>query len=323
MMSSMKICMVGTVRQSMRASRCLALAASLLLLAACANTNTVAPGQGAATSTVQGAPAQVALPGTYEFPLRSAQGKDYRIFVALPQGEPPAAGYPVLYLLDGNAYFTAAAAAMREQSAFAGMSGVQGVIVVGVGYPGEGLLDRERRTLDFLPPSDGSNPSQSAMLGAPPGGADAFLGFLVDELRPALAARHRIDPVRQSLAGHSLGGYFALHALLHRPAAFRSYAAISPSIWVDNGRLLKEATAQAASLKAPLDVFLAVSPEEIPGRADFSAIMLSTARSMNAILAPTAAQGVRTRFQELPGENHISTNLAAMSAILRQASGAP
>jgi hypothetical protein len=74
---------------------------------------------------------------------------------------------------------------------------------------------------------------------------------------------------------------------------------------------------------AKVNVFLAVSPEEIPGRADFSAVMLSTARSMKAMLAPAAARGLYTRYQELPGENHMSTNLAAMSAILRQASGTP
>jgi predicted alpha/beta superfamily hydrolase len=313
-----------------------AIFASAAVLAACGHgthvAKTDAPSQtgvsdktAAARPDAFGAPLAVTLPGAYEFAMQSAQGKDYKIFVAVPDGKPPADGFPVLYLLDGNAYFIAAASAMKEQSTFAAISGIQPLIVVGVGYPGQYSLNRERRSFDFLPPANGSGTGQFAALGASPGGADAFLDFLVGELRPALAARYPIDLSRQSLAGHSLGGYFALHALLHRPAAFNSYAAISPSIWWDDARLLKEARAQSPSLtnaKPAVDLLLAVSPLEMSAHPDRSAMMLSGARAMQTILA-TASQGLRMQYQELPGENHISTNLAAMSAILRQASGKP
>lgn len=272
-----------------------------------------------------GTPVAVTLPGAYEFAMQSAQGKDYKIFVAVPEGKPPAEGFPVLYLLDGNAYFMAAASAMKEQSTFAGMSNVHPAIIVGVGYPGQYSLNRDRRSFDFLPPAHGNNLVQFAMLGASPGGADIFLNFLVDELRPALAARYPIDPTRQSLAGHSLGGYFALHAMLHRPDAFRSYAAISPSIWWDDARLLNEAKERLPSLAASrpgVDLLLVISPQEMAADPDRAAMMLSNARAMQTILA-AAPQGVRMQYQELPGENHISTNFAAMSAILRQAAGKP
>lgn len=307
--------------------------ASTAVLAACGHgtgiTRADAPSQAgppgktaAARPDALGTPVAVTLPGAYEFAMQSAQGKDYKIFVAVPDGKPPADGFPVLYLLDGNAYFIAAASAMKEQSTFAAISGIQPLIVVGVGYPGQYSLNRERRSFDFLPPASGSGTGQFAALGASPGGADAFLDFLVDELRPALAARYPINLSRQSLAGHSLGGYFTLHALLHRPAAFHSYAAISPSIWWDDARLLKEAQAQLPSLKnakSGVDLLLAVSPQEMAAYPDRSAMMLSGARRMRTILAD-APQGVRMQYQELSGENHISTNLAAMSAILRQAS---
>ncbi len=307
--------------------------ASIAVLAACGHgthiPNADAPIQArtpdktaAARPDALGTPLAVTLPGAYEFAMQSAQGKAYKIFVAVPDGKPPAEGFPVLYLLDGNAYFIAAASAMKEQSTFAALSGIQPLIVVGVGYPGQYSLNRERRSFDFLPPAQGSSTGQFAALGASPGGADAFLDFLVNELRPALAARYPIDLSRQSLAGHSLGGYFALHALLHRPAAFRSYAAISPSIWWDDARLLKEAQSRLPSLtnaRPAVDLLLAVSPSEMAAYPERSAMMLSGARTMRTILAE-APQGVRMQYQELSGENHISTNLAAMSAILRQAS---
>lgn len=318
------------------AGRWLTIFASTVLLAACGHganmTHADAPAQtGAGDKTAAarpdplGTPVAVTLAGAYEFAMQSAQGKDYKIFVAVPDGKPPAEGFPVLYLLDGNAYFAAAASAMKEQSTFAGMSDVHPAIVVGVGYPGQYSLNRDRRSFDFLPLAHGNNLAQFAVLGANPGGADTFLNFLVDELRPALAARYPIDPARQSLAGHSLGGYFALHAMLHRPDAFRSYAAISPSIWWDDARLLNEAKERLPSLAAArpgVDVFLAISPNELAAHPNRSAMMLSNARAMQAILA-AAPQGVHMQYQELPGENHISTNFAAMSAILRQASGKP
>jgi predicted alpha/beta superfamily hydrolase len=311
--------MIGASRIA-RCARWGAVLTGITLLSACGfmgigGKSGQAKAPGAATSPVT-------VPGANEFTLRSAAGKDYRIFVALPDGKPPAAGFPVLYLLDGNAYFVAAADAMREQSTFASMSQVQPMIVVGVGYPGDQPLNGERRGFDFLPPLAGPVQDPRSVQGASPGGADAFLGFLVDELRPVLAARYPIDPARQSLAGHSLGGYFALHALLNRPDAFRSYMAISPSLWWHDGSMMKIAAQRLPALRParPVDVLLAVSPLEMPAYADLSAVMLSATRTMNGMLAQATSQGVRTQYQELPGENHISTNLAAMSAILRQAS---
>ena len=53
-----------------------------------------------------------ALPHSREFSLTSSAGKDYRIFISVPPGEPPPEGYGVLLVLDANAYFGAAANAM-------------------------------------------------------------------------------------------------------------------------------------------------------------------------------------------------------------------
>jgi len=42
-------------------------------------------------------------------------------------------------------------------------------------------------------------------------------------------------------AGHSYGGLFALHALLRRPQFFSRYAAAAPSLWWQDGFILREA----------------------------------------------------------------------------------
>lgn len=45
-------------------------------------------------------------------------GAPYRIFLRTPPGDRPAAGWPVLYMLDGNAVFATAADAIRVQGAW-------------------------------------------------------------------------------------------------------------------------------------------------------------------------------------------------------------
>ena len=70
------------------------------------------------------------LPDTQQFDL-DAPGGAYRIQVLTPRRKPRrAAGHPVLYLLDGNAFFGAYYDAARLQDDLAGDA-----IVVAVGYP--------------------------------------------------------------------------------------------------------------------------------------------------------------------------------------------
>ena len=111
-----------------------------------------------------------------------ATGPGHRLFRAIPKGEPPADGWPVLYLLDGNAAFdflTADHLAM-----------VPGLMLVGVGYDTERQFARERRTLDFTAPDgpgDGIRPDP-VHPGRMAGGAAQFLDRLVGPLRDAAEA---------------------------------------------------------------------------------------------------------------------------------------
>ena len=104
------------------------------------------------------------------------------------------------------------------------------VVVVGVGYASD--AEEENRTLDLTPPTDPANLPVGMPNGwGATGGNDAFLSFLVDELKPAIAKAMVVDPSRQALFGHSLGGLFVLHALFVRSDSFDTYIAGSPSIW--------------------------------------------------------------------------------------------
>ena len=296
-----------------------ALAATAIAIAA--HTSAAAATPSAATTTpTTGDP--VALEHTREFSLVSRAGKQYRIFVSVPPGEPPAQGYGVLVVLDANAYFGAAADTMGLLRQFPMMpewgklADAAPTLVVGVGYPGDEPINGERRTWDFVPPA--RNPASLERLRGPtPGGADAFTDFLVNELRPAIASAYRVNAGRQTLAGHSLGGYYVLHALATQPQAFQRYVSLSPAVWWDDSRILQD----LADLKpGGAQVMLAMASEEWPGWPQGSAEMLEGARSVRDVLMRAGLTGDALRYVELSNQDHMTTAFAMMSAVTRWSS---
>jgi hypothetical protein len=181
----------------------------------------------------------VTFPGAVQFDMASKiSGRTYRVFVFRPPVPPPPEGYPVVVASDGNMTFpilaTMGAMLMRAR---------QPALVVGVGYPTEDMVQlMVLRSRDLTPPT----PLEAirAIPGLPPpsaenfGGSELFLRFLTEELRPALAAAHPIDPNNQTLYGYSLGGLFTLQALFDQPGAYRTFVAASPSIWWNERAIL-------------------------------------------------------------------------------------
>ena len=102
------------------------------------------------------------------------------------------------------------------------------------------------------------------------GGADKFLQFIETELMPEVEKRYRTQPFRV-LAGHSLGGLFAVHALSTRPGLFNAYVAVSPSLWWDGQSEVNRFEGFIAKQKAPLKavLFFSVGNETAPQRAAF------------------------------------------------------
>jgi len=186
-------------------------------------------GTGLALGSLALAPARAAsewqgatLPQARQREIVSAiTGGRYRILVSVPDGPAPAAGHPVLYALDGNATFPSLALMARMAGWRAKATGQAPPVVVGIGYASERDYDPARGR-DYTPPG-GAAPNE--------GGADRFLDFIEQELKPLVRGLAPIDPARQALFGHSYGGLCVLHALFTRPASFQTYLAASPSIW--------------------------------------------------------------------------------------------
>lgn len=159
-----------------------------------------------------------ALSGDY-FAIRSqATGREYHIYVRLPEGyaQHPDRRWPVVYLLDGDSLFPLLAPThlflhYDEQ--------LPEAILVGIAY---GSFDPavNARHIDFSDAAPDTPPGEA--------GAAAFLAFLRDELLPEAERRHRVDPRRRVLVGQSRGGYFVLWSALREPDLFWGRIASNP-----------------------------------------------------------------------------------------------
>ena len=249
------------------------------------------------------------MPQTDSWEISSDAGEVYRIFVSFPAAEAPPEGFPVLYVLDGNAEFAGFAEARRVQED----SDVGKGIVVGVGYPGDMVYDA-RRLYDYTPPiPNPAPPEMQRFANLRSGGHDKFLEFLTGKLRTEIARRYKTNPNRQSLFGHSLGGLFALHALYTRPDAFNAIIAASPSLtWLNHGVLRDERdfTARLTSGKIAKASRLMVVVGGQEGGVDSTT---SFAKRIDLL----AAYGLVSRFRLYSDEGHMSVPSRAVTDSLR------
>lgn len=270
--------------------------------------------------------APLTLPGSEEQQMVSKAGLTYRIFIAIPKEAPPPEGYPVLYVLDGNAVAGMLSDYARTQGRTQGGL-IEPAVLVAIGYPGDEAHNMPRRAQD-LTPAPATPGSGTYLKPEDTGNANAFLAFLIDELKPAIAARFAVNPARQGLMGHSFGGLFTLHALFTRPDAFSTFIAASPSLWWADGAILKEEAAFAAHPPpSHRELLITVGGYEqtlhpgLAGQPGAEAVakrlaargMVDAARGLATRLAALPGHPVDVRFELLAGQTHAS---AAPHAVL-------
>ncbi|WP_136603790.1 alpha/beta hydrolase [Paenibacillus dokdonensis] len=255
------------------------------------------------------------IPGTLTWSMNSGlTGREYRIFIAEPMGPPPEGGFPVLYTLDANASFGSLAEAVRLQSR--GPHGIPPAVIVGIGYDSSEPIVTKERFYDYTVYADEhelpARPDGSAWPHT--GGVEAFLDFMEYELKPAVEEAFPVDRSRQSLFGHSLGGFLTLYTLFTRPSAYRRYFAASPSVWWKNHMLLKlwENTKEDLELeKTDIELHLSVGEFEKPH-------MISDAKELYQTLAASGRGPQSISMLEVQGEGHVSILPSLISPMLRR-----
>lgn len=243
-----------------------------------------------------------ALPRSHVENVTAPDGHVYRLMTAWPEGEPPRAGWPVLWLLDGEDNFAIAVMTARRLARAGARSGVREGIVAAVE---SGPL--ARRVLDYTPAVPGyAIPNGFPAAGLPIGGAEAFLDLLEGPVRERVARRWRIDPGRQTLAGHSFGGLLSLHAMLSG-RDFAGFVAVSPSLWYGSG--VWTARQDSAATSGTARLLVANDPAE--GGPDTAA-----GAAAEALAERWRRTGHEARYIALPGQGHGSTMLSSMTAAM-------
>jgi len=249
------------------------------------------------------------LPRSASYRLRSAAiGQDFQLQVSWPAGRlAEGQRLPVVYVLDGNHSFAMAAQAARMLQA--GPFPMPPTLVVGIGYHFDRPEDQAQwgmlRVRDFTPCGDAVFDEQYPGAAVQPGGAEAFLDFIQGEVTPFLASRAPLDVTDQTVVGASLGGLFALYAMLRRPDAFQRVVAVSPAIYW-GGRTLFELEASLGARVQDLSVKLYLSAGSLEEAHDPRLGLVSNLYGLEGRLRARAYPGLDMALQVFEGENHMS-----------------
>ena len=218
-------------------------------------------------------------------------GEDRIVLVRTPAGyETNKVSYPVLYMTDGDGHMGHTASTIE----FLTQNGrISDLIVVGV--------TNTDRTRDLTPAKSTDKNPAGELRFPTSGGADNFLKFFETELIPEIDEQYRVQPFR-IFAGHSLGGLFAIHALISKPGLFNSYVAVSPSLQWENGEALKRAEdflKNQKELKATLFVSLGNEPGAIGESFD----------RFRELLSKSSIKGFEWQAERMADEDHGSVVL--------------
>ncbi|TMO57692.1 alpha/beta hydrolase-fold protein [Pseudoalteromonas phenolica] len=200
--------------------------------------------------------------------------------------------YPTLFMTDGRANLQHTIASVEFLSS---QGLIPELIIVGI-------ESNQNRTHNLTPtyredsfevlPIDGA-----MLLNQDPGGAEAFLDFIADEVKPYVQKHYRVSGY-DVFAGHSFGGLFAVYSLVKQPDLFDAFIAISPSLWWDHQAWLGHLKSIPVNKLTDKSIFLAVG-EEGP-------LMEDPYEQAKLYLNNQSIDGFKFSAKRFLGENHNS-----------------
>lgn len=213
--------------------------------------------------------------------------------IYLPEGYDSNKTYPVIYLLDGGADedFIHIAGIVQYNN-FPWIDRVPQSILVGIAN-----TDRKR---DFTYPSRSARDKELCPTG---GGSAKFMDFIEQEVQPFIKGNYAANN-ETTLIGQSLGGLLATEILFTRPMMFDKYIIISPSLWWDDGGLLKKSPVLLKDDYAvPTSVYVGVGKEGSMFGTEEPAMEEYAERLVEKISGAKSGK-IRVYFDYLPDETH-------------------
>ncbi|RTK92954.1 MAG: alpha/beta hydrolase [Rickettsiales bacterium] len=241
----------------------------------------------------------------------------YKLFVSLPEGYDTKGhpsyqeNYPVLYLLDPDVEFGMAENIARTMVNY---DTIRPFIIVGIGYQNQDLTTMnskefwdqwtKNRARDYIPiqVQQGKEDFESGDheykgLSQLTGGSSKFKDFIETELIHYINQTYRTSNER-ALVGHSQAGLFTTWMMLEHPDIFKKYIILSPSLWVEKGRILKQSSKLQNSNK--ITAYFAAGSMEHDGRGS----MVNDLKTFYDSLPKD--QGFKSKLEIIEDENHVS-----------------
>lgn len=225
--------------------------------------------------------------------LELAEKRTLNIYLPAGYSRADSSRYPVIYLLDGSADedFIHVAGLVQFNN-FPWINRIPETIVVGIA--------NNNRKRDFTYPSS-IEEDKKQFPGT--GHSDKFISFIEKELQPFIAKEYKVNDSKM-IIGQSFGGLLTTEILIKKPQLFNKYVIISPSLWWDNGSLLKQnSSLLSEGFSQRTGVYIGVGKEGLsPGNTPH--VMEVDANLLAEKLKAGKSKTVQVNFDYLPEEDH-------------------
>lgn len=209
--------------------------------------------------------------------------------------------YPVIYVLDGSIDedFLHIVGIIQYNN-FPWIDRVPKSIVVGIAN-----VDRKR---DFTGVTNFDSDKKHAPTG---GGSAKFIQFIEEELQPYINKKYKSNN-HNTIIGQSLAGLLATEILFTKPYLFDKYIIVSPSLWWNDGSLLKtNPEILLDSFNKPISVYIGVGKEGLtPGLENH--VMEVDANLLFDKIKQGKSKSIIAYFDYLPNENHATVTHPAI-----------
>ncbi len=241
--------------------------------------------------------------------IQSVELAEKRILnIYLPEGynKNDTATYPVIYLLDGSADEDFIhVVGLIQFNTFSWINRVPKSIVVGIS-------NKDRRRDFTFPTTVEADKKKSPSTGH----SDKFIAFIEKELQPFIEKKYKAN-TSKTIIGQSLGGLLATEILFTKPSMFNKYIIISPSLWWDNGSLLKHSPEiLKENFLSQTDIYIGVGKEGL-APTDIPHVMEVEANILAEKIQHTKSKNVAVYFDYLPQEDHATITHQAIFNALR------